>query len=57
MLLMQLAPGGRTIRGVLDDAEAPTAARRFHLARGVCAGMTALHAHGVLHLDLKVPPF
>ena len=58
MLLMQLAPGGRTLRHTLDDeAEPPSVARRVHLARGVCAGMTALHAHGVLHLDLKVRLF
>jgi hypothetical protein len=51
---MQLAPGGRTLRHELDDASSPPAiARRVHLVRGVCAGMVALHSHGVLHLDIK----
>jgi tRNA A-37 threonylcarbamoyl transferase component Bud32 len=54
MLLMQLAPRGRTLRDELDDASSPPAiARRVHLVRGVCAGMVALHKHGVLHLDIK----
>ena len=52
MLLMQLAPGGRTLRRELDE-ESPSVARRFHLIRGVCAGMAALHRAGVLHLDIK----
>ena len=51
-LLMQLAPGGRTLRRELDE-ESPSVARRFQLIRGVCAGMAALHSHGVLHLDIK----
>jgi len=38
----------------LDDASSPPAiARRVHLARGVCAGMVALHSHDVLHLDIE----
>jgi len=54
MLLMQLAPSGRTLRHELDDASSPPViARRVHLVRGVCAGMVALHSHGVLHLDIK----
>ena len=52
MLLMRLAPNGRTLRQFLDE-NAPSVARRFHLVRGVCAGMTVLHGRGILHLDLK----
>ena len=52
MLLMQLAPGG-TLRELLDETPPPPAAARFHLARGVCSAMAALHARGILHGDLK----
>ena len=43
MLLMSLAPNGHNLRQLLDDGS-PTEACRFHLARGVCAGMAALQA-------------
>jgi serine/threonine protein kinase len=59
MLLMQLAPGGRTLRHELmaheqdPSSPPPTIGRRVYLVRGVCAGMVAMHWHGVLHLDIK----
>ena len=54
MLLMALTPDGVTLRQCLDESTAPSEAQRFHLVRGVCAGMAALHRRGILHLDLKV---
>lgn len=52
MLLMQLAPGG-TLRKLLDTTPPPHDAARFHVTRGVCSAMAALHTRGILHGDLK----
>ncbi|EOD20577.1 hypothetical protein EMIHUDRAFT_65378, partial [Emiliania huxleyi CCMP1516] len=55
MMLLSLAAG--TLVDELDAAEAsgvPMAVgRKLQLARDICAGMAALHARGILHLDLK----
>ena len=53
MLLMELAPNG-TLRQWLDQATPATKSERFHIARGICRGMAALHNTDILHLDLKV---
>ena len=52
MLVMMIAPNGN-LRKLLDDFPALSALRRFHIARGICSGMVALHAQRILHLDLK----
>ncbi|EOD27135.1 hypothetical protein EMIHUDRAFT_56529, partial [Emiliania huxleyi CCMP1516] len=57
MMLLPLAKG--TLVDEIDAAVAsgvPMAVgRKFQLARDICAGMAALHARGILHLDLKPP--
>ena len=52
MLVMMVAPNGN-LRTLLDDFPDLSALRRFHIARGICCGMVALHAQQILHLDLK----
>jgi mitogen-activated protein kinase kinase kinase 7 len=52
MLLMTLAPHG-TLRQRLDAEPPLSIAERYHMARGICAGMVVLHKHAILHLDLK----
>lgn len=52
MLVMMVAPNGN-LRGLLDASPDLSALDRFYIARGIGAGMAALHAQRILHLDLK----
>ena len=51
-LVMQLV-SGRTLEGELDDRGPFTPARACRIARDVLAGLSAIHAAGLVHRDLK----
>src|SRR6185295_2302771 len=51
-LVMQLL-SGRTLESELDDRGAIAPARACRIARDVLAGLSAIHANGLVHRDLK----
>ncbi len=44
---------GEVLARIMASVDRPMPARALRVARGLCAGLDAAHAHGVLHLDLK----
>jgi len=52
MLLMSYAPSG-TLQDALDDHKFQTPSEMVRLLAGIARGMEAVHAHKIIHLDLK----
>eukprot|EP00900_Chrysochromulina_parva_P023401 jgi/Chrpa1/5695/Chrysochromulina_OHIO_Genome00012547-RA len=52
MLLMSYAPSG-TLQDALDDHKFQTPLEMVRLLAGIARGMDAVHAHKIIHLDLK----
>ena len=52
MLLMSYAPSG-TLQDALDNQKFQTSLEMVRLLAGIARGMEAVHAHKIIHLDLK----
>ena len=52
MLLMSYAPSG-TLQDALDNHKFQTSLEMVRLLAGIARGMEAVHAHKIIHLDLK----
>ena len=52
MILMSYAPSG-TLQDALDDHQFQTPSAIVRLLAGIARGMEAVHAHKIIHLDLK----
>lgn len=52
MILMSYAPSG-TLQDALDDHQFQTPSTIVRLLAGIARGMEAVHAHKIIHLDLK----
>jgi len=52
MILMGYAPSG-TLQDALDDHQFQTPLAMVRLLAGIARGMEAVHAHKIIHLDLK----
>jgi tRNA A-37 threonylcarbamoyl transferase component Bud32 len=52
MILMSYAPSG-TLQDALDDHQFQTHSAIVRLLAGIARGMEAVHAHKIIHLDLK----
>src|SRR5262249_39165689 len=52
---MELLKGGKTLADVVIQEGCPTPERLVEIARDVLAGLSAIHAQGIVHRDVKPP--
>ncbi len=53
LLVMELAPGGSLYHLLKDSSQALPWSQRLRLLRDIALGLSVLHAHELLHRDLK----